>query len=626
MMLPHLQKSGVLPGKEGSHCHNHAMGTMCTAYAFWAPPTRARAPSSRNTSHVPSVARISMSKAPRRGVVTVLDYGAGNVRSLENAVRLLGFDIEWAETAADIRRADKLLFPGVGSFGAAMQNLHEKGFVEPLKEYISADRPFLGICLGMHTLFEASEESPGVPGLGILPGTVRRFCLQDFPDLATPHIGWNTLSPTRDSLLLRGEDGISMADAMDRFYFVHSFRVGLEIAADNPASVLSTTTHGEEYVSIVQRGHMCATQFHPEKSGAAGLRLIENFLTAHDISAEVPLASSLRATAKVSSASSSKSGLAKRVVACLDVRENDTGDLVVTKGDQYDVREKTDGNAVRNLGKPVDLARQYFEQGADEICFLNITSFRGEPVGAAPMIEVLERTSEAVFVPLCIGGGIRDYTDRNGVHYTALDVASMYFRAGADKISLGSDAVYAAEKYIASGGVKDGSSSIETISHVYGSQAVVVSVDPQRVYVDSLDDTRHSTVTLPDGRQCWYQCTVKGGREGRDLDVVQLVRAAEKLGAGEILVNSMDQDGQNNGYDLQLIRMVRSAVSVPVIASSGAGIPEHFTECFDETGVEAALAAGIFHRQEVSIDEVKTHLRAQGTPVRVVRLAKKAVA
>ena len=519
-------------------------------------------------------------------------------------MRLFTSNIRWAESPSDILSAEKLIFPGVGSFGAAMENLHNRNFANALKEYIRADRPFLGICLGLHTLFDASEESPDIPGLGILPGTIRRFQID--PSLSVPHIGWNTIQSRRDSPLLMGSDPVE-----ERYYFVHSFCAAADIATANPDAVLATTSHGEEFVSILQQGRVCATQFHPEKSGPAGLRLIRNFIETEDVSKIFPLSSGSSASGKKSEHAG---GLAKRVVACLDVRENDAGDLVVTKGDQYDVRESSSG-AVRNLGKPVDLAHRYFEEGADEVTFLNITSFRGEPVGSAPMIEVLQRASARVFVPLTIGGGIRDYTDSQGRAYTALDVAAMYFRAGADKISLGSDAVYAAERYLSTG-VADGTSSLESISRVYGAQAVVVSVDPQKVYVDSEEDTDHATVKLDDGRICWYQCTVKGGREGRNIDVVQLATASEALGAGEILLNSMDQDGQNQGYDHKLIRMVKEAVSIPVIASSGAGKVEHFTECFDETNVEAALAAGIFHREEVSISEVKEHMKNHGTSTR----------
>lgn len=544
--------------------------------------------------------------------MTVLDYGAGNVRSLQNAIESLGFGISWVEGPSDVSTADRLIFPGVGSFGNAMENLRAGGYVDALTEYLRADRPFLGICLGLHTLFEASEESPGVPGLGVFPGTVGRFRIPADKDaLKVPHIGWNVARPLRHSLLLAGGGG-----EPERYYFVHSFRLlAADVEASVPRAVLAATRHGEEYVSVLQKGHVCATQFHPEKSGPAGLRLLDNFLTADDI-ASAPAESSARVFSLGGVGGAIGTGLSKRVVACLDVRENDAGDLVVTKGDQYDVREKTDAGEVRNLGKPVELATRYFREGADEVCFLNITSFRGEPVNEAPMLEVLRRASQGIFVPLCIGGGIRDFVDKNGVEYSALDVAATYFRAGADKVSLGSDAVYAAERSIAAGGQGDGKSSIERISYVYGAQAVVVSIDPRRVYLESGDETRHTVVEGGDGRRWWYQCTVKGGREGRDIDAKALAQAVEKLGAGEILLNCMDEDGQKNGYDHVLINMVRNAVSIPVIASSGAGKASHFTDCFDATEVEAALAAGIFHRGTVSIEEVKTHMAAHGTPVR----------
>jgi glutamine amidotransferase/cyclase len=297
-------------------------------------------------------------------------------------------------------------------------------------------------------------------------------------------------------------------------------------------------------------------------------------------------------------------------VACLDVRSNDYGDLVVTKGDQYDVRENGD---VRNLGKPVELARTYYEQGADEITFLNITGFRDFPLEDIPMMDVLKQTSKNVFVPLTIGGGIRDYTDKKGKKYTALEVATEYFRSGADKISIGGDAVLIAEAYLRTG-KKTGNSSIEQISKVYGAQAVVVSIDPRRVYVSSPDQTNHQVIRTeqkgPLGEAyCWYQCTIKGGREGRYLDAITLAQVCEKLGAGEILLNCIDKDGTDSGYDIELINAVKNAVTIPVIASSGAGCVEHFYEVFTKTQAESALAAGIFHRKEVSISEVKNYLR-----------------
>jgi len=311
---------------------------------------------------------------------------------------------------------------------------------------------------------------------------------------------------------------------------------------------------------------------------------------------------------------------------------------VVTKGDQYDVREKAPASGgagereVRNLGKPVALAKTYYEQGADEITFLNITGFRDCPLTDTPMIDVIREASKEIFVPLTVGGGIRGFVDAKGVRSTALEVANAYFRAGADKVSIGSDAVDVAREYLRTRTL-DGSTSIEEISHVYGRQAVVVSVDPRRKWVRSaaaadghalvdhskppLSGSKPGGLRGPDGETlCWYECTVQGGRKGSGIDVIQLATAVEALGCGELLVNCIDHDGQNDGYDLQLLKSIREAVGIPVIASSGAGTPQHFVDVFEASGVEAGLAASIFHRNLVSISEVKSHLEAHGTSVR----------
>jgi glutamine amidotransferase/cyclase len=516
-------------------------------------------------------------------MITLLDYGAGNVRSLINALERLGQQVHIVRTPEDILEAERLVFPGVGNFGSMMRILRDKQFIVPLQAYLAADRPFLGICLGLQALFEQSDEAPGEVGLGIIPGEVQRFAV----DLAVPHIGWNGLCVHQPSSLLHRID----ADA--KFYFVHSYHV----APTHTEPVLATTDYGYRFVSAIQHGNIVATQFHPEKSGAAGLQILQNFIEGPRVTdAPVP--------------SQATTQLAKRIVACLDVRANDEGDLVVTKGDRYDVREQ---GHVRNLGQPVDLARRYYDDGADEITFLNITGFRDFPLKDMPMLEVLRQTSRNVFVPLTIGGGIRHYTDAEGTHYSALQVAAEYFRSGADKISIGSDAVYIAEAFTRTGEA-NGESAIEQISAVYGNQAVVISIDPRRVYVMSPEDVTHHVIPTaipgPKGEQyCWYQCTVKGGREGRDLDAVTLAQICEKLGAGEILLNCIDRDGTSAGFDIELINAVKSAVRIPVIASSGAGKPDHFYQVFTATHAEAALAAGIFHRNEVPISSVKTFLR-----------------
>jgi len=542
--------------------------------------------------------------AASKGEVTLLDYGAGNVRSVRNAIIKLGFTVKDVTTAEEILCADKLIFPGVGAFGSAMEILKQRGLVDPLKEYCASGKPFMGVCLGLQLLFDGSEESGGVEGLGIIPGTVRKFTGDD---LIVPHIGWNTLEVKKNSGLL------SDVPPNDRLYFVHSYRATPE--PKNKDWILATCDYGGEFVAAVQKGEVCALQFHPEKSGARGIGIFQNFLEGNVAETDTPVVKS--------SASGTDKGLARRVIACLDVRSNDNGDLVVTKGDSYDVREKSEGGDVRNLGKPVELAKKYYDQGADEVAFLNITGYRDLPLNDAPMLEVLKRSSETVFVPLTVGGGIRDFTDSNGKSYTSLEVASAYFLSGADKISIGSDAVYVAEKYYATQKTKDGTTSVEQISARYGAQAVVISIDPRRVWVKGPKDTKNKVVEStkkkgPNGETCcWWQCTVKGGREGRDIGAYELAVAMQDLGAGEILLNCIDEDGQGNGFEHELVGLIADAVSIPVIASSGAGNPKHFTDVFAATKCSAALAAGIFHRGEVSIEQVKTHMRSENVPTRM---------
>lgn len=529
-------------------------------------------------------------------MITLLDYGAGNVRSVINALEKLGAAVRVAASPDDILNAEKLVFPGVGNFGNMMRVLHEKRYAGALTAYLLADRPFLGICLGLQALFDSSAEAPGVSGLGIIPGSVRRFDI----DLSVPHMGWNGVNIVKDSSVFSGLTG------HEKFYFVHSYHV----TPDDRDCVLTITDYGCEFVSAVQQGNIIATQFHPEKSGAAGLAVLKNFL------APAP-------GRRLPRRQTGKTRLAKRIIACLDVRADDSGNLVVTKGDQYDVREN---GMVRNLGVPVDLARRYYEEGADEITFLNITGFRDFPLEDLPMLAVLKETSRHVFVPLTIGGGIREYTDAAGRFYSALETAAEYFRSGADKVSIGSDAVAIVEDYLKTG-IKTGKSAIEQISKVYGNQAVVISIDPRRVYVGRPSDAAEHHVIETDEpgsngeRYCWFQCTVKGGREGRLVDAVTLARLCQELGAGEILLNSIDRDGTHAGFDIEMIRAVFDAVSIPVIASSGAGSVEHFLEVFEKTDVEAALAAGIFHRNEVPIAAVKSYLKGK-IEVRAMHLGK----
>ncbi|KAI0911286.1 putative bifunctional histidine biosynthesis protein hishf [Ustulina deusta] len=535
--------------------------------------------------------------------VHLLDYVAGNIRSLANAIEKTGYSVEWVRTPEDVAKADKLILPGVGHFGHCLGQLACAGYLPAIRAHIDAGKPFMAICVGLQALFEGSTEDPNVPGLGLIKGELDRF---DDTDKAVPHIGWNSANASGKSLYgLRPES---------KYYYVHSYKYPyVKGELESQGWTVATGSYGQEtFVGAVAKGTVFATQFHPEKSGVAGLKVIKSFLTGEG---EKTLGQAVAGPVPTG-------GLTRRVIACLDVRTNDQGDLVVTKGDQYDVREKKgDDRSVRNLGKPVEMAKKYYEQGADEVTFLNITSFRDCPLADLPMLEVLRRTSETVFVPLTIGGGIRDTVDTDGTEVGALEIATMYFKSGADKVSIGSDAVLAAEEYYAVGRKLWGNTAIEQISKAYGNQAVVVSVDPKRVYVPKVDATRHNTLRTrlpgPRGEQyCWYACTIKGGRETRDMDVVELAQAVEAMGAGELLLNCIDRDGTNSGFDLELIAQVKAAVRIPVIASSGAGNPAHFEEVFRETTTDAALGAGMFHRGEYTVQQVKDHLATTGLEVR----------
>ena len=250
--------------------------------------------------------------------------------------------------------------------------------------------------------------------------------------------------------------------------------------------------------------------------------------------------------------------LAKRIIPCLDVRDGR-----VVKGVNF--------VNIRDAGDPVELARYYSDQGADEIVFLDITATSDARDTVA---DVVVRTAARVFVPLTVGGGNR-----------TLDDFQRLLRAGADKISVNSAAV------------KD-PKLISQAAERFGSQCVVLAIDAR---------------LRPEG---WYEVVVAGGRTPTGIDAVEWAREGQRLGAGEILLTSMDADGTKAGFDLDMTRAVTQAVSIPVIASGGCGSLEHFAQVFEATGCDAALAASLFHFGELTVPQVKEYLAGRGIPVR----------
>lgn len=259
--------------------------------------------------------------------------------------------------------------------------------------------------------------------------------------------------------------------------------------------------------------------------------------------------------------------LTKRIVPCLDV---DGGRVV--KGVRF--------VDIRDAGDPVELAARYDAEGADELVFLDITASHE---GRDLILDVASRTAESVFIPLTIGGGVRSVED-----------VSRLLGAGADKVAINTAAV---ERPVL----------IQEAAAEFGSQAIVVAIDARR-REQACGDTA-------------WEVFVKGGRLPAGLDAVRWARMVCELGAGEILLTSMDADGTTGGYDLGLTRAVADAVPVPVIASGGAGTPDHLADAVDPAlgGAEAALAASVFHFGEFSIAQAKQALAARGLPVRIPR-------
>jgi cyclase len=257
--------------------------------------------------------------------------------------------------------------------------------------------------------------------------------------------------------------------------------------------------------------------------------------------------------------------LTKRIIPCLDVTDGR-----VVKGTKF--------LELRDAGDPVECAKAYDAQGADELVFLDITASSDN---RATMVDVVERTASECFMPLTVGGGIRTVEDMK-----------VMLRAGADKVSVNTSAIQRPDL------VREGAER-------FGSQCIVVAIDARR---------------RPEGGWTVY---THGGRNPTDLEAVAWARRVEELGAGEILLTSMDADGTKEGYDMDLVRSVSGAVSIPVIASGGAGTLEHMADVLQNAGADAVLAASIFHFGEYTVGDVKKFLAARGVPVRLTEMAER---
>lgn len=265
--------------------------------------------------------------------------------------------------------------------------------------------------------------------------------------------------------------------------------------------------------------------------------------------------------------------LAKRIIPCLDV---DNGRVV--KGTHF--------LDIRDAGDPVLLAERYCKDGADELVLLDITA---SEQGRETMKNVVREVAKVIDIPFTVGGGIRSMEDARDV-----------LLSGADKVSINTAAV-------------KGPTLITKLMKIFGKQCVVVAIDAKRTYTN----LKGKSAVKTNGKKFWYEVYVYGGKKPTGMDAIAWAKKAERLGAGEILLTSIDMDGTQNGYDIELTKTISNAVNIPVIASGGCGEPKHMLEVFKHGDADAALAASIFHYARYPVPKVKDYLRMNGISVRI---------
>ena len=265
--------------------------------------------------------------------------------------------------------------------------------------------------------------------------------------------------------------------------------------------------------------------------------------------------------------------LTKRIIPCLDVKNGR-----VVKGLNFE--------SIKDAGDPVELAEKYSNEGADELVFLDITASDEK---RKTIKELVRKVASVIDIPFTVGGGVN-----------SLDDARNILLSGADKVGINTGAI-------------KNPKVITELMELFGRQCVVVAVDAKRNY--TIDETKN--IFTEDGKKFWFEVFIYGGKEGTGIDVIDWVKDAEKLGAGEILLTSIDKDGTKDGYDILLTTQVVDAVSIPVIASGGCGKPDDMIDIFKESNVDAALAASIFHYETHGVNGVKSHLKDKEIPVRL---------
>ncbi len=346
-------------------------------------------------------------------MIALIDYGAGNAASVSKALARLGAEHVLTADAEKIAAAEKVILPGVGHFGALMDELDRRRLRRPLLDFLASGRFFLGICVGLQALYEGSEEAPEARGLGWWRGRVRRFPLGQ----KVPHVGWTQVYGRRPSRLLAG------LGSAPSFYFTHSYYLPVDAATSYAAY------YPEAFTAVAESENVLATQFHPEKSGEAGLAVLVNFLT---LPRGAPVAVRPPATPMTAPA--------RRIIPCLDVHRGR-----VVKGVRF--------LELRDSGDPAELAGAYNRAGADELVLLDITaSHEARPI----LLETVRQVARRLFIPFAVGGGVRSRADADEI-----------LGAGADKVSVNTAAL-------------ESPALLSELAAAFGSQAVLAAIDARR--------------------------------------------------------------------------------------------------------------------------------------------------
>ena len=473
-------------------------------------------------------------------MITIIDYGMGNLGSIKNMLKRIGAECQISSNARDILDSDKLILPGVGHFDKAMRNLRESGLAAALDEAVIQHRtPIRGICLGQQLMTRGSEEGDQ-PGFGWIPAEVRRFDPESDQDLLVPHMGWNTIKTSLPSPIL--DD--CYPDS--RYYFVHSFKVH----CDSAENILAVTDYGGTFHSAIIKDHILGVQFHPEKSHKYGYRLMQNFAFWGTDSEEMGCGSrQLFSQTDVKPTTDNQATHAEPSVpvsTSLPVRVIPT---LLLDGRGLVKTEKFKNPTY--VGDPRNAVKIFNEKEVDELVIMDIKATEED---RGPDYELLGEIISEAFMPVAYGGGIR-----------TIEQAKRLLASGVEKILLNTIAV-------------ENPDLVKEASRHFGAQSVVVVID-----------VRKEGLFRKENKVCYRR-----GSKSVNESPIDFARRMEDLGAGEIILQSIDREGTQQGYDLELIQGVTGAVNIPVIASGGAGNVGDFGKAVNQAGASGVTAGSLF--------------------------------